>query len=252
MTYIVLHTLDDRRGNETEMQMNVQLIAYVRVSTNKQGLSGLGLDAQQTAIETYARQTAGTIAQTYVEVESGKRSDRPQLALAIAHARRIKGRLVIAKLDRLARNVAFISQLMEAKADFVACDNPNANKLTLHILAAIAEHEAEMISARTKAALAAAKARGVQLGSCRNNHWTGNEANRLAGGRKGCETAQRNRLLQSKPITDAVTPIVQTCRAAGETLDAIANKLNDLGHRTVRGGMWSRPQVFRLCRNFTN
>jgi len=133
-------------------------IAYLRVSTVRQGESGLGLDAQRAAVEAFARQHGGVIAATYVEVESGKRSDRPELAKALQAARKRKATLLIAKLDRLARNVAFIATMMEAGADFVACDQPFASRLTLHILAAVAEDEARRISERTKAALEAAKA----------------------------------------------------------------------------------------------
>src|SRR5262245_4791157 len=117
------------------------IIGYLRVSTKGQGESGLGIEGQRAAIEAYARQTGATLVMAYVEVESGKRTDRPELARALAHARRIKATLVVAKLDRLARNVAFLSALMESKVPFVACDNPHANRLTLHILAAVAEAE---------------------------------------------------------------------------------------------------------------
>src|SRR5262249_48527688 len=166
-----------------------KIIAYFRVSTKRQGASGLGLEGQQAALEAYARQTGGRIVAEYVEVESGKIADRPELARAIAHARRNKAVLVVAKLDRLARNVAFTSSLMRAGVDFICCDNPNANKLTIHILAAVAEDEAERISARTKAALAAAKKRGIKLGSARPGHWNGREDRRLAGARKGSKSA---------------------------------------------------------------
>src|SRR5437763_4351039 len=148
------------------------IIGYLRVSTKGQGESGLGLDAQRAAVESYARQIGATLTTCYVEVESGKLADRPELAKALAHARRSKATLVVAKLDRLARNVAFLSALMDSKVPFVACDNPHANRLTLHILAAVAEAEAKAISDRTKAALAAYKARGGKLGGqlpqCRN------------------------------------------------------------------------------------
>src|SRR5262245_61248913 len=162
-----------------------ELIAYYRVSTKRQGESGLGLEAQQAAVAAYARQTGNGIKASYREIESGKRDDRPVLARAMSHAKRTKGRLVVAKLDRLARNVAFTSALMQSGIDFVACDNPNANKLTIHILAAVAEDERERISERTKQALAAAKARGVLLGSARPEHWRGREEQRLAGLAKG-------------------------------------------------------------------
>ena len=126
--------------------MDRKLIAYYRVSTKQQGASGLGLDAQRSAVSDFARQSGGKIEAAYTEVESGKRADRPELAKAIAHARRSKATLVIAKLDRLAHNVAFVSALMESGADFVAVDNATANRLTIHILAAVAEDEARRIS----------------------------------------------------------------------------------------------------------
>src|SRR3972149_7492216 len=122
------------------------VFTYLRVSTTRQGISGLGLEAQREAVRRYAEQTGVTILDEYVEIESGKVRDRPQLAAALAAGRKRKATLLIAKLDRLARNVAFVSSLMEAGVDFVAVDAPYANKLMLHILAAFAEHEAEMIS----------------------------------------------------------------------------------------------------------
>lgn len=138
-------------------------ITYLRVSTTHQGVNGLGMDAQRAAVNNFAR--GGEILAEYVEVESGKRNDRPQLQLALEHARKAKATLLIAKLDRLARNVYFIADLMQnGKVDFIACDMPQANRLTLQIMAVMAEHEARMCSERTKAALAAAKARGVKLG----------------------------------------------------------------------------------------
>src|SRR4051812_34693876 len=139
-------------------------VAYYRVSTQKQGNSGLGLDAQRDAVLGYLNGGDWQLVAEFTEVESGKKNDRPELAKALATCRRIGATLIIAKLDRLARNVAFVSNLMEAGVEFVAVDMPMANKLTVHILAAVAEHEREMISARTKAALAAARARGVRLG----------------------------------------------------------------------------------------
>lgn len=139
-------------------------VAYYRVSTDRQGRSGLGLDAQRRAVSEYLGASGLQPVSEFTEVESGRRADRPELAKALAACRRHGARLVIAKLDRLARNVAFVSGLMEADVDFVACDMPHANRLTIHILAAVAEHEREMISARTKAALAAARARGTLLG----------------------------------------------------------------------------------------
>ena len=147
-----------------------QFVAYYRVSTARQGESELGLEAQRAAVARYLAQAGAgaALAAEFTEVESGKRhTNRPQLAKAIEQAKRGAATLIIAKLDRLARNVHFISGLMESAADFVACDMPHANRLTIHILAAIAEHEREMISARTVAALEQVKARGTRLGNPR-------------------------------------------------------------------------------------
>src|SRR3954466_1761959 len=140
-------------------------VAYYRVSTAKQGASGLGLEAQREAVAGYLNGGNWQLAAEFTEVESGRKNDRPELAKGLALCRRIGATLIIAKLDRLARNVAFVSNLMESGVEFVAVDFPTANQLTIHILAAVAEHEREMISARTKAALAAAKARGTKLGN---------------------------------------------------------------------------------------
>lgn len=136
-------------------------IAYFRVSTDRQGRSGLGLDAQREAVKSYVA-GHGSIAEEFTEVESGKRNERPQLALALTACRRQSAVLVIARLDRLARNLAFIANLMESGVDFVAVDMPQANHLTMHILAAVAEDEGKRISTRTRDALAAAFLRGSQ------------------------------------------------------------------------------------------
>lgn len=222
------------------------IIAYYRVSTAKQGQSGLGLEGQKAAVEAYAKQTGARIVASYREVESGKLADRPELAKALAHAKRSKATLVVAKLDRLARNVAFLSALMRAGVDFIACDNPHANKLTIHILAAVAEDEAERISARTKAALAAAKARGVKLGSARPGHWNGREGARMAG-------LDRAREASSKAISTAaveayadLVPSMVAMRAEGLTLAGIAEKLTAEGHTTRRGKPWNAVQVSRV------
>lgn len=139
-------------------------IAYFRVSTDRQGRSGLGLEAQRQAVEDFLAMKGWTLAGEFIEVESGKRRDRPELAEAITETKRLRGKLIIAKLDRLARNVAFIANLMETSVDFVAVDMPTADRFMLHVYAAMAEEEGRRISQRTKAALAAAKARGVELG----------------------------------------------------------------------------------------
>jgi DNA invertase Pin-like site-specific DNA recombinase len=218
------------------------IIGYLRVSTKGQGESGLGLEAQQTAIEGYARQHGARIAALYVEVESGKLADRPELAKALSHAKRSKGTLVVAKLDRLARNVEFLARVLNAGTEFVACDNPAANRLTLHILAAVAEAEAKAISDRTKAALAAYKARGGKLGGhlpqCRNL-----TPEAIAKGR------ERSAAARAKAATEAyadLVPTIKQWRMAGETLEAIAEKLNAEGHTTRRGRPWNAVQVARV------
>ena len=225
-----------------------KIVAYYRVSTKKQGKSGLGLDGQKAAVEDYSRQNGCNLLTEYVEVETGKSKDRPELLKAIAHAKRSKATLVVAKLDRLARNVAFTSALMESKVDFLACDNPHANKFTIHILAAVAEHEAEQISQRTKVALAAAKKRGVKLGSSRPGHWDGKEGQRQAGLKKArTAAAKAHRATFDDEYAD-LFPIVKELHNNGKSLQAIADELNDMGHTTRRGKSWGRMQVSRVLK----
>lgn len=226
----------------------MKFIGYIRVSTQKQGDSGLGLEAQLSAIDGHAKGNAGEVVTVYREVESGTDNARPELAKAVAHAKRIRARLVIAKLDRLARNVAFVANLMESGVDFVACDNPNANKLTVHILAAVAEDEAERISARTKAALQAAKARGVLLGSARPGHWEGREVARVDGAHRGGSVTKARLAAEAAPIYGAVLPIVRQMNTGGASLQSIADRLNADGHTTVRGLPWKAMQVHRLLK----
>src|SRR5271157_5318661 len=142
-----------------------KFVAYFRVSTDRQGKSGLGLEAQRKAVLDYLDGGRWELVAEFTEIESGKRNDRPELVKALAACKKHKAKLVIAKLDRLSRNLAFIATLMDSGVEFIAVDNPHANKLTVHILAAVAQHEREIISARTSAALKAAKAPGTG-GSC--------------------------------------------------------------------------------------
>lgn len=228
------------------VKMSAKLVAYVRVSTEKQGASGLGLEGQQAAIDAYARQSGGLVVAKFLEVESGKRSDRPELARAIAHARRAKAVLVVAKLDRLARNVAFLSRLLEAGVEFVACDNPSANRLTIHILAAVAEAEAKAIPERTKAALAAAKRRGVPLGSARPGHWAGREDRRKQGGLAGSKAATVARSRAAADAYSDLLPLVRELRNGGASLDAIANDLNGKGYSTRTGKPFTPMTVHRI------
>jgi DNA invertase Pin-like site-specific DNA recombinase len=230
----------------TRGKIVANIIAYYRVSTKQQGESGLGLEAQEAAVQSYARQAGASIKQSYVEVESGKLADRPELARALAHARRSKATLVVAKLDRLARNVAFLSELMDSTVPFVACDNPHANRLTLHILAAVAEAEGKAISDRTKAALTAAKARGTLLGSARPGHWKGREEARLAGLEKGRAVAIKVKRERALHAYADLAPVLSDLRVKGMTLQGIADRLNSEGHTTRRGRPWSSMQVSRV------
>lgn len=213
-----------------------KFVAYYSVSTKRQGQSGLGLEAQQKAVADYLNGGRWKLVEELTEVESGKRKNRPELAKALAACRLHKATLVIAKLDRLARNVAFTSSLMESGVDFVAVDFPQANRLTVHILAAVAEHEAAMISTRTKAALAAAKLRGVKLGNPKN---LTNKARRE--GRK--VSIEQRRANAAKRAAD-VLPAIQAAQDGGATsLRQIAGTLNARGITAPRGGTWSAAQV---------
>ncbi len=210
----------------------VEYVAYYRVSTDKQGASGLGLDAQRAAVARHIGAASSPLAE-FTEIESGRRhANRPQLLAALDACRRRRATLVIARLDRLARNVAFIANLMESGVDFVAVDMPTANCLTIHILAAVAEHEREMISQRTRAAMAQAKARGVKLGSPR-------PLDALA--RANAATAHL------KPAPE-IRDLIARWRDEGKTLRAIADNLNRLAIRTPRGKIWYASSVQNLLK----
>lgn len=212
----------------------IRYFAYLRVSTARQGESGLGMEAQRAAVEAFVHQSGGAIVAEYVEVESGKRSDRPELAKAMAAARKAKGTLLIAKLDRLARNVAFIANLMDAGVEFVAVDQPFASRLTLHILSAVAEDEARRISERTKAALAAAKARGTKLGS--------------PVARQTVASARAARSAYAAKSNATTRAVVREIQASGvDTLAGIARTLQARGVKTPAGRTeWQSVQVSRL------
>jgi DNA invertase Pin-like site-specific DNA recombinase len=218
----------------------MKFIAYYRVSTRRQGASGLGLDAQRQAVTAYLAGRGQLIAEvTEVEHATRRGNNRPALASALAQCRVHAATLVIAKLDRLARNVAFVSNLMESGVEFTACDFPQANRLTIHVLAAVAEHEAVMISERTKVALAAAKRRGLSLGGDRGN-------TRLIY-RKGAQASARVRGEQSHRRAADLMPVIEALKTAGAvTLREIAAGLNQRGIPTARGGEWSAVQVSRI------
>lgn len=224
-----------------------QFISYIRVSTKGQGESGLGLEAQQSAVAAYVKNQGGVLVREYREVESGKQNDRPALLAAMAHAKRNAATLVVAKLDRLSRNATFLSQLLDADVDFVACDNAIANKLTIRILAAVAQEEREQISKRTKAALAAAKARGMQLGSNRPGHWTKDRnAKRLEALERGRLTTAKAKREQAQQEYADLMPLMQQLRESGSSFSQIAAALNEQGHKTRRRVPFSAPTVKRI------
>jgi DNA invertase Pin-like site-specific DNA recombinase len=220
-----------------------KFVSYARVSTERQGRSGLGLEAQRKAVSDHLNGGNWELIAEFVEVESGKRNDRPKLAEALHRAKVTGATLVIAKLDRLSRNVAFIAALMDSGVEFVACDMPMANRLTVHILAAVAEHEREMISQRTKAALAAVKARGKKLGNP-----NGAQALRAIGvGKAGWTKGADGNKRGADAFAANLSPVIADIRAAGVvSLEGIASELNKRSILTARGGAWYATTVKRL------
>ena len=228
-----------------EASERLRFIAYYRVSTDKQGVSGLGLEAQRQSVSRHVAGIKGAIVAEFTEIETGtNKRRRPQMAAALAACRLRRATLVIAKLDRLARNVHFISGLMESNVDFVACDNPHATKVLIQIMAAFAEHEAEMISRRTKEALAAAKARGVRLG---NPHLR-------AGDRFAARAATRARIAAADSYAADVGPYIDAARKRGcNSLRQIADALTAGAIETPGGRrQWSRAQVSRIIQRNSN
>jgi DNA invertase Pin-like site-specific DNA recombinase len=218
--------------------MNKKAIAYFRVSTSKQGHSGLGLEAQRESVHIFSQAYGYEIVEEFIEIESGKNDSRPILQKALARSKKIGGCLVIAKLDRLARSVSFISQLMDAKTDFRATDYPDAPPLVLHIMTAVAQEEARACSERTKAALAAAKARGVLLGGtnpkCRN----------LTPGAR----ERGHKTIKSK-AQEAYVDILQEIRLMrirGSSFQEIADTLNARERMTRNGKTWHPIQISRV------
>ncbi|MBV8270348.1 MAG: recombinase family protein, partial [Planctomycetaceae bacterium] len=203
-----------------------------------------GLEGQEAAVAAYAKSNNFILLRSYTEVETGKRSDRPELARALADCKLSRATLVIGKLDRLSRNVHFLSGLMESGVDFIACDNPHANRLTLHILAAVAEDEARRISERTRAALAAYKARGGVLGAARPG------ARRLGGGANPA-AARRAGEVSAARARDAyahLAPLVARWRAEGLSHRRIAARLDAAGYATRSGKPWNHTQVGRVLK----
>lgn len=226
---------------EKTMQMTAdqtRFVGYFRVSTGKQEQSGLGLEAQQEAVARFLASRKAQLLSEIVETESGCKSDRPKLAEALRLCRVHGATLLIAKLDRLARNVAFISNLMESGVEFRAVDFPSANRLTIHILAAVAEHEAQMIRDRTRSALAAAKKRGVKLG--------GDRGNLSSVAREGARISAKRRHDRAQARADDLQPMLSDLMAKGLSYRQIANELNLRAVATPRGGPWGPSQVYRV------
>lgn len=217
-----------------------KVIAYYRVSTDGQGRSGLGLEAQRQAVTTLCQSRGWQIIEEYTEVESGKKADRAQLTAALHHAKVTGGTLVIAKLDRLSRNAAFITALQDSGAKFIAADMPEANELTVHIMAAVAQAERQAIAKRTKEALAAAKARGVALGNP-------NGAAALRRAAKGNAASLQSIKGNADNFARDLSPVVERLRSEGRTsLPQIAAGLNAGGFSTPRGGRWHPSSVKNL------
>jgi len=206
-------------------------VTYLRVSTVKQGNSGLGLEAQRAAVSSF-----GNIVAEFVEVETGKNDKRPQLAAAISYAKQNGATLLISKIDRLSRNAAFIFTLKDSGIDFVAADMPDANSLTIGIFAVLAQHERELISSRTKAALQAKKQRGETLGS---------PVNLTAAARAAGTAAIRANAAADRANVQAAQ-LIELLSGQGLTLAAIAEKLNVSGYRTRRGCLFTPTAVKRL------
>lgn len=212
----------------------MKFIAYYRVSSKKQGRSGLGLEAQQKLVQDFAKANGGEIVQEYTEIESGKVDDRPQLLDAIKHATLIGGKLLVGKLDRISRDLHFITSLQKSHVDFVVADMPNCDSFTIHIYGALGQRERELISSRTKAALAAAKARGVMLGTNNLDPSKAAEYSKL-----GVEAVR----VMADEYAAKVKPTIAGLQGQGLSLRGVATELNRLGVKTPRGKDWTATAV---------
>lgn len=218
----------------------MQIVTYHRVSTAKQGQSGLGLQAQASAIDQFVASRQAKVVGSFVEVESGKHNQRPELAKALHLAKVTGSTLVIAKLDRLSRNAAFLLTLRDSGVKFVAADMPDANDLTVGIMALVAQQEREAISRRTREALRAAKERGQRLGNP-------NGAAALKRAQKGNQAAVATIQRQADEHARNLAPVVAALQAEGHTsLGAMAQELNRRGMLTPRGGRWHKTSVKNL------
>lgn len=216
------------RSGVNKRNKEERFVIYHRVSTARQGASGLGLEAQAEAVALFLASRPHEVLSTYTEVESGKKSDRPELQKALAECRKHKATLLIAKLDRLARNVHFISGLMEAGVEFLAVDNPHATKLMVHLLAAFAEHEREMISKRTRDALQAAKTRGIKLG---------------VNGRLLAEQHRAAARMRDEQYYPVICSLMRELRSYTK----VADRMNEMAITTLSGGRWYASSVRNVC-----
>ncbi len=219
-------------------------IGYIRVSTKSQGRSGLGLEAQRTAITRFAEAERLTVTQVFEEVETGSGSDalerRPQLAAALKTARRAKAPVLVAKLDRLSRDVHFVSGLMAHRVEFIVCElGRQSDPFVLHLYAALAEKERSMISARTRAGLAAAKARGTKLGMSART--------RRAMRKIALSGAQAN-VAAALTRVEAMRPQIEFALKGGATLQAATDLLNERGIASPGGGRWHAPSLLKAAR----
>ncbi|BBA68606.1 recombinase family protein [Geobacter sulfurreducens] len=212
----------------------MKYIAYYRVSTQKQGKSGLGLEAQRKMVADFLATNGGELAAEFTEIESGKRDDRPELMAAIRHAGLVGGRLLVGKLDRLSRDLHFILSLQKSRVDFVVCDLPGCDSFTINIYGALAQRERELIAARTRAGLAEAKKRGVKLGTNNLRPELVQEASA-----KGVQVIKQN----AADFAAKVRPVIEYMRAQGKSLRHIAAELESLGVKTARGGAWTATTV---------
>jgi DNA invertase Pin-like site-specific DNA recombinase len=219
------------------MMATGKFVTYFRVSTQRQGQSGLGLDAQRETVRNYLNGGNCEVVGEFTEIETGKGSNalskRPQLATALALCKKTGAGLLVAKLDRLARNVHFISGLMESKVKFVACDLPEASEFTINLMAAFAAHEAKRISERTKDALRAAKTRGVKLGIAGPTNLRSN----IEARQRAADDFARN-----------LAPVINGLRAQGLSQRKIVEQLNRLNIAATRGGQWSLLQLQHLLK----
>lgn len=212
-------------------------ITYFRVSTERQGVSGLGLEAQKETVDAFVKKQGFSVIKNFNEVESGKKNNRPELIAALAQCKKEKAILIIAKMDRLSRSVAFISNLMESKVEFVAVDNPYANELMVHMLAAFAQHERKAISTRTKEALQAAKRRGVKLGI------------------HGKNVLSKQNKEAAEQFAQSMKPVLDQLRSEGyNTIRSITHQLNRRKIQTYRknDNHWHVPTVHRLINAVSN